>query len=359
MSSNTYAFQKLNVPKGCDLPPKIKTVDDLLKLFGSPIELETLTLAQKKTSTLLLTKHYNYSSSSSINRLPSRVVGNLVALFGSTNKLFSYSHAQNILDSVLTAVTVNDTLGNASAIVQTRFLEGLFSLSPSIIDDCTSKSATISLLGTVSSAENLNALSRTAVVHLLTALSLSNSLMKSLPASNVSSLLTFIACKSPLETFVTLPPSTLFGFLDGLLNTVSDPKFKNGLPDSAIVTILHHTMTSRMLAVFPVHSLDRLLAVLSASKNLTNALPATNFVSLFNVLRTSPVIVKSLNDDHLANVLIAVASTPDINKNIPPSVLTGTFKSVSVYKPSINDVLENNLRKIFGITKTRDIVSTC
>lgn len=344
----------MNIPKGCDLPPNIKTSADLLTLFSFQTELESLTLLQKKIATLLLIKSYN--NSSSFNHLPTIVVDNLVTLFGSTNKLFFYSYSQKILNPILNLVTVNHTLQNASSNVQIQFLEGLFSLSPGVIENYISNSTTISLLGTVSTAENINALSRTAVMNLMTVISLSNSLIKSLPVEKVSSLLTFLACKSQLEMFITLPPSTIFSFMDGLLDTLNESKFKNGIPDSAVVTLLHFLMTSRLLSVFPGDSFNQLLAVLSASENVTKALPPTNIISLFNILKTSPVIIKSLNHNNIANVLITVASTPKISNSIPKNLFIGVFQSLSDYMPSIDCILID-LQTILGITIKEEIIT--
>lgn len=325
---------------------------DLFSLFNSHTELMNLTLSEKKTATLLLIRYYNYSLS--CNNLPSNVVTNLVTLFGSTNELFSYSDSQQILNSILTIVKVEHTFQNVSTDVQIQFLEGLFSLSPGIIDNFISKSAMIYLLETVSEAKNINALSRNAVLHLMTVLPLSNSLIKSLPVSNVSSLLTFIALKSSPDMFMKIPPSTLFSFMDNFLDTIKEPKFKKGIPDSITVAILQCVMSSNMWTAIPVHSFDRLLAVLSSSINLTKAIPNKYFFSLFSILKTSPLIIKSLNHNNLVNVLITVVSTPNIYNSIPQPLLTGTFQLISIYKPSIKHILED-LQKMKGIIKNEKI----
>lgn len=335
-----FIFQKVDGPRECTL-----SKNDIVVLFGSPETLANLTLSEKKTAISILTGYYN--SSSSIKQLPAGVAVNMVILFGSTNKLFSYCVSEKILDTVLDIVTVNNVLRQVSNDIQVQFLDGYFKLSTAAyIKNCVSELSSEYLLETVSTAENLKSLSSTSVVHLITAISL----WHTFPSANMESLLTYIA-ENPTEIFLQLPPSTLFGFIEGLLGILNEPKFEHGIPYSVIVKTLRPTMNPRMLSMLPRHAFDQLISVLGKNPALTKSLKVTDFNSIFRTLKTSPVLLTSVNSLNLANLLTTVATTPEIYNNVNSTLLIGTMQSISDYVPYTISNIPADVRTKLGFKK--------
>jgi len=312
------------------LPTSTKSEEDLTKP-SSPISIADMSPEDKKSFVLVFTTMYGHLT----DPIPSDMVINLVGVLGCSPKLFS-TLTQPCLNSALSILAVNQcALHQVPPKDSDLFLKGLLSLSPGILNRIP-KSSFVSILGLVSSADFFNDLPHSSTLNLITALSMSKSSVNCLPLQTLLSLLTFIASKTHTEFMTRLPPSTHFGFLDGLLDTLegSSPFLDNTIPTSVLVTILSPAMTARMLSVLPISSFNSLVSVLGSSQALTKDLPVTNLISMINILINSPKILSSLNPNNVAKMLSTVATCPSIFDSLPSNLMRQLFESITVYLPS-------------------------
>jgi len=323
----------------------IKSEEDLLK-FISPTSLVDLSPDDKESLVMVITSLYGHLT----DPIPTDMVVNLIGVLGCSPKLFT-TLPQPCLNSALSILAVNRcALYQVPSKDSDLFLKGLLSLSPGILNGIP-KSTFISILGTISSTNFFNDLPHSSTMNLITALSMSKASVNCLPLQTLLSLLSFIASKTHTEFMLKLPPSTHFGFLDGLLDTLdnSSPFLVNTIPTSVLVTILSPVMTSRMLSVMPISSVDSLVSVLGSSSALSTDLPVTHFISIFNILITSPKILNSLNPNNVAKMLSTVATCPSIIDSLPLNLMRQLFESITLYLPtSLACITANEYSLLFG-----------
>lgn len=332
------SLQKSDVRKRNDSPANnncIRTPDDLVTFLSSSSSVADSTPTKMRAAVILLVSFHGSLPSP----LPATAVVNLVGKFAATPQLFS-ALPRPALVAVLTATAAAGPCasGDVSADVRVQFLQGLFTLSPGALN-AVPKSVLLPVLGTITSPDMLNALPAPVTVKLITLLSLSRPLFTCLPLPTLVSLLSSVAARSPQEVLTALPPSTLFGFLDGLLCTVRDasPFPENTVPAPVLAAVFGPLMTSRMISVLPAPTLDQLLAVIGTSPELAKSLPVSGFVSVFGTLTKSPNLLSSLNPNHLAKTLVTVMATPSVNSGLPPTLVTALLDAVAVYLPSCFD----------------------
>ncbi|XP_025203141.1 uncharacterized protein LOC112600186 [Melanaphis sacchari] len=313
-----------------DLLISIKTVEDLIQ-FNSQISLANLSMNEKRSFIITLTSFYGHMTAP----MPHAISINLMKMLACSPKLF-FTISQECLNSILSELAFNQcTLYEIPTEDIVPFLNGLLSLSPGVLNKIP-RASFISTLGLVSSPEILSNLTHSSVINLITVLSMSKSTVNCLQLPTLFSLLTFIASKSLMETTIKLPPSTVFGFLEGLLVTLdeSSPFLVNVIPTSVLVAIFKPIMTSRMLSTIPIINFDLLLSVLGSSQLLIRDLPISNFISTFNILITSPKILSSLNPNNVAKLLSTVATCPTLLDFLPSPLKRQLLDSITVYLPS-------------------------
>lgn len=327
------------------LPTTTKSDEDLIKP-SSPTTLADMSPEDKESFVLVFTSMYGHLT----DPIPSDMVVNLVGVFGCSPKLF-YTLTQPTLNSALSILAVNQcALHQVPPKDSGLFLKGLLSLSPGVLNSIP-KSSFVSILGMVSSADFFDDIPQSSTYNLITALSMSKSSVNCLPLQTLLSLLSFIASQPHPEYLMKLPPSTHFGFLGGLLDTLDDtsPFLVNTIPTSVLVTILSPVMSSRVLSVLPISSFDSLVSVLGSSQALSKDLPVTHFISMINILITSPNILSSLNPNNLAKMLSTVATCPSIFDNLPSTLMRQLYESIAVYLPSsLACITANEYSILFG-----------
>ncbi|XP_015377329.1 PREDICTED: uncharacterized protein LOC107171594 [Diuraphis noxia] len=321
----------------------INTVEDLVK-FCSQTSLAELSPDHKVSLIATITSVYG----SMMDPPPPAIVTYLVGMFACTPKLFN-TLSQPCLNSALSILSVNRcALCEVPSKDRVLFLNGLLSLSAGALNSIP-RGSFISILGIVSSPEFFVDLPHPSAINLITALSMSKPTFNCLPIPTLLSFLTFVSCKS--ELLVTVSPSTVFGFLDGLLETLdeSSPFLVNTIPTPVLVGILSPLMTSRMLSVMPISTFDLLCSVFGSSQALTKGLPVTHFTSMFNVLIPSPKILSSLNPNNFAKMLSTVVTCPSVLDNFPSTLRHQLFDSITVYLPnSLACIPSNDYSLLFG-----------
>lgn len=326
-----------------ELLSSINTAEDLIK-FSSQTSLAELSPEDKKTLVVVITSVYG----SLMDPVPPAMVTNLVGMFACTPKLFS-TISQPCLNSALTMLTVNScALCDVPTKDRVLFLNGLLSLSAGVLNSIP-RGSFVAILGTVSSPDFFKDLPHPSAVNLITAVSMSKPTFNCLPIPTLMSFLTLINYK--LELMETLSPSTIFGFLDGMLDTLdeSSPFLVNTIPTPALVAILSRIMTSRMLSVMPISTFDLLCSVLGSSHALTKALPVTNFTSMLCVLISSPKILSSLNANNFARILSTVATCPSVLNNLPLKSRRDLFDAITVYLPNaLASITSNEYALLFS-----------
>ncbi|XP_022181299.1 uncharacterized protein LOC111041360 [Myzus persicae] len=328
-----------------ELLTSIKSAEDLIK-FSSQNSLADLSPEDKESLVIVITSVYGHI----MDPLPPAMVLNLVNMFACSPKLLS-TIPQPCLISALSILAVNRcALCEVPTKDSVLFLNGLLSLSPGVLNSIP-RGSFISIVGIVNTPEFFNDLPQSSAINLITALSMSKSSIKCLPLPTLVSLLTFMASKPPTELMIRMPPSTLFGFLDGLLDTLdeSSPFLVNTIPTPVLVAILNPVMNSRMLSVMPMSTFDLLFSVLGSSQALSKCLPISNFLSIFNILITSPKILSSLNPNNVAKMLSTVASCPSIMDGLPSTLMLQFLDSITVYLPSsLACITANEYSLLFG-----------
>ncbi|XP_001951079.2 uncharacterized protein LOC100159872 [Acyrthosiphon pisum] len=328
------------------LPTSSKPDEEHIKSSSPRTSVADLSPDDKESFVLVFTSMYGHLT----DPIPTDMVINLVGVLACSPKLFS-TLTQPCLNSALSILAVNQcALHQVPPKESGLFLKGLLSLSPGVLNSIP-KSSFVSILGMVSSTEFFNEIPQSSTMNLITALSMSKSSVNCLPLQTLLSLLSFIASKTHTEFMMKLPPSTHFGFLDGLLDTLDDssPFLVNTIPTSVLVTILSPAMTSRMLSVLPISSFDSLVSVLGSSQALSKDLPVSNFISMINILITSPKILGSLNPNNVAKMLSTVATCPSIFDSLPSNLMHQLFESITVYLPSsLACITANEYSILFG-----------
>jgi hypothetical protein len=273
--------------------------------------------------------------------LPAAAVVNLVEKLVAAPQLFVGlpQPAVNVVLMVTTAANACAT-GQLPADLRVRFLHAVFSLSPGALV-LVPKSVMVPVLGTITSPDMLDALPGAVTVKLVTVLSLSRPLFLCMPVPALLSLLSSVAARSPQELLTALPPSTLFGFLDGLLHAARDasPILADAATGPVLAAVLGPLMTSRLVSVLPAPTLDLFLAVVGSSPELAGSLPASCVVSVFGTLAKSPNLLSSLDPNHLAKALVTVMNTPSAADGLPPTMFTALLDAVAVYLPSCFDCI--------------------
>lgn len=321
----------------------INSAEDLIK-FSSHTSQAELSPEDKKLLVVVITSVYG----SLMDPVPPVMVTNLVGMFACSPKLFS-TVSQPCLNSVLTILTVNScALCNVATKDRVLFLNGLLSLSAGVLNSIP-RGSFVAVLGTVSSPDFFMNLPDPSAVNLITALSMSKPTFNCLPIPTLISFLTFMSCKSKMME--TLKPSTIFGFLDGMLDTLdeSSPFLVNTIPTPVLVAIISPVMKSSKLDIMPISTFDLLCSVLGSSHALTKRLPVTNFTSMISVLISSPKILSSLNVNNVAKMLSTVAACPSVFNNLPSNFRQQLYDAITVYLPnSLACITSNEYALLFG-----------
>lgn len=310
----------------------IKCAEDFIK-FCSQNSLVNLTLDEKKT---IIVATITSLQGHMVVPLPPEMVINLFNMLAcSPPELFSMIPPQ-CMNSVVLILSINQcALGEIPPKNIVSFLNGLLSLSPGVLNSIP-KASFISILGMASSTEIFTNLTHLSAMNLITVLSMSKSTVSHLPLPTLISLLKFIEYKSFKELLSKLPPSTSFGFLEGLLVTLDDssPFLINTIPTSVLVSIISPVMNARWLGVMSINNFDLLISVMGSSHKFLKALPPTNFDSIFSILISSPKILSSLKPNNVLKILTTLATCPSILDNIPSTLMRELLITINDYLPS-------------------------
>lgn len=148
----------------------------------------------------------------------------------------------------------------------------LFSLSPGTLYDVLTPKL-VNSMGAVCSPAVLGTLSPSQLINFATLLPLSSPLVKGLPVTGFVSLIGFLSTGVGADALRLLPPSTLFGLLRGLFDTMADssPYLLNGSTVPAVVAFLHSLLAPTLLNVLPLDMFHSLLTALWSSPSLLTA----------------------------------------------------------------------------------------
>ncbi|XP_027850953.2 uncharacterized protein LOC114130223 [Aphis gossypii] len=310
----------------------IKCAEDFIKCSSQNSLVNSSLDEKKKIIVATITSLHDHM----VVPLPPEMVINLFNMLAcSPPELFSMIPPQ-CMNSVVLILSINQcALGEIPPKNIVSFLNGLLSLSPGVLNNIP-KASFISILGMASSTEIFNNLTHLSAMNLITVLSMSKSTVSYLPLPTLISLLNFIECKSFKELLNKLPPSTTYGFLEGLLVTLdgSSPFLINTIPTSVLVSIISPIMTARWLGVMSIDNFDLLISVMGSSHKLLKALPPTNFDSIFSILISSPKILSSLKPNNVNKLLITLATCPSILQNIPLNPMHQLLNAINDYLPS-------------------------
>ncbi|VVC32636.1 Hypothetical protein CINCED_3A016118 [Cinara cedri] len=313
---------------GTYTPETLSKSEDVISFFSSEITLKNISFEAKRSAFSLLCT----SGLITNNQIPPVVIVNIIKMIASSNDVHEIIlYDQMKFNSVLKMITNYPcALNSVSTKVRIQFLDGLLSSSPGILIGIP-KPVFISILGMISSFDVLTALPLSSTMNLITALSLSKPVFNCLPDETFLALLKFIVANSREQILILIPPSTLFGFYEGIFDRINNEPFVYGsaiLPKSLIIEIISPIMTSRMLSVFPIHMYDKLLKIIGPC---TKEFPTSNMISLFTVLAKSPIILNSLNPYYLSQIVVAVLHS------MPTGLTEELELSIAYYLPSVEN----------------------
>lgn len=312
-----------------DTHNSIITRKDILLLFSSENKLASLSLLEKRSAVKHLTLSYR-TSFLETEEPPHVVLQNLITLFASTDDLLELLPPDTVIVAI--ALITRDRYVTVPKRFKPKFLARLLSLP---VGDLTRIPTPMigSLISTVRHPGVLESLPRQATLNLITVLSMSTPLFNVLPLTTFASLVSFVSHEQII--LAQMPPSTLFGFLEGFLNVLNEPSgfVVDVLPTPDLVNVLSPMITHRMLSVLPTRCLDLMLAVIGSSSKLSQAMPAINFVSIFGLLATSPRQLGSTNPSYLGGLLNTVAECPHLLNGIPSTTYTQLFEAMVAHLP--------------------------
>lgn len=333
-----FSFQKLEFPPGCEFPASIRTTGDLVSLFNTKDGLIGLSPAETKMAVELLITHY----SSLTVPLPGTVVLNLVTALTASPTLLDELPGPHVKSALTTVAVDHRVLLGVPKTDLVLFFRRLLTMPAHRIAYCVPKPVFVAIVGTVSSCPDLlHGVPVSDVTNLITVMSLSKSWFQCLPPPFVLALLNCIATRPVMPK---LTPSTLFGFVEGLFETLGDSSYflADTVPTTTLFAIVNPLLTRQMLSVFPVRNFDLLLSVLGSSPALARALPASRVANVFAILSTSPRILTSLNPSRVGNAIMTVVTSKNATDGITARTWDNLFESIFHYLPECLEYINCN-----------------
>jgi len=316
----------------------------VLTLFGTLPSLNQLSAADKTSATLrLLSVARNRSTG---GPLPIAVVVNLVTVYACTDRLLCALPRWAVADALLLIGTDDGRAmpDHVPPAIRARFLDQLLSsVPPGLLYSCVPRPVLAPVVGAAARPDVVGRLSERAAANLIVALAYSKPLFNCLPVPALVSLLTYVASAPPAIVWSHFAPSTVFGFLDGLLDTVRDayPALANRVPGTLLAAVFNRTnaMTKRVLSLMPANGIANLVELLGSYPNVTRTLPAADVASLLSVVKSAPQLTRAINPVHLAGVLATVRSCPTILGQLPPNLLDELLDFIAIHSPGTFDCM--------------------
>lgn len=327
------------------------------------------------------------SSSTLIDNIPT---SQLVSLLYQMSKLapsLLCSIPPNVMNTLLAPIVVRNQL--PTTIIQSTAVIS----SSKYVFNTTDPSILSSLLIALSQPDILCAVSPPDLIKLLTDLSLSDRLMKTIKPEAIISLLHSIETVLP-GLICIIPPSVRSTFalnltsievtnqhsipinvklieilsntpcflaelpiesIDQVINfMISYELLINAIPIKNIVNFIHNMTVSSpfLLRKVPTEKIQKLLSPLN-SLSLINSLDSCCYVKLMSSLACSPFLMNEISEVQIGNILTTLNSSPTILKEIPPKVYTDILTQIFMTPKLLSKIplplLLNWLRKIEDI----------